>query len=708
MNLKRFADELTTHLVTIVDHDGDAVSIKPIQTEEAVADCDRINDTLLQVFDYDGNYRRAVEKDCDQTWYSFTRNPKEGEPRKTIPNNHPFMQYLDSVKDGSLSAKMLYKYTRTYDPKKKPELSLMDKVTIKYNGKSIETTLGRYIFNKIVFYTVWDNKSYHFNNIVMKQSDFQGEMKYLKQLAFEKKIANRDLLDIVDMSTEFGMRFANVYNAGLTYSMMIPDKKFREYRDKKLNSVKEAVEKNTDLELLAKAEDDIIKYAKEYYKNDDMIELMDSGAGSKWDNDFKQMNINVGAVPTVEGKPVLMFGSLSDGVDPKYQADWTNTGITGATNRGLQTAKAGAQYKDIVNSMQNVFGVRGDCGSTKGVKVNTTDPNKLLNRYLIIGGKAVKVTTDNVNKYLGKDVIMRDIIYCREKHGNYCSTCVGDGPFDLKGTDTVPLGMMTGDVAQNILNLFMKSTHDLRAGMFQIKDLNDFIYPKPSKPIFELKEDPIDHVMKFYCLYDLVWKVPLSSVDTVDTVYSVLAHGSVVTNPDGKDYAFVMGTEIFTKPAEVIQPDVEVHRELERHVIFKYNKGDAFLTSTFTARKEMTVYKMMNLFLNGNVSNLVPFESHFQTMKNTVATNKKVVINDISLGLILSTLARDANDITKPARETGTANYKFVSLYDMICMSGTFNAVFGPDAVKSIVINLNKTEKEQTQYVSPMEKALRY
>ena len=95
-------------------------------------------------------------------------------------------------------------------------------------------------------------------------------------------------------------------------------------------------------------------------------------------------------------------------------------------------------------------------------------------------------------------------------------------------------------------------------------------------------------------------------------------------------------------------------------------------------------------------------------MKNTVATNKKVVINDISLGLILSTLARDANDITKPARETGTANYKFVSLYDMICMSGTFNAVFGPDAVKSIVINLNKTEKEQTQYASPMEKALRY
>ena len=120
------------------------------------------------------------------------------------------------------------------------------------------------------------------------------------------------------------------------------------------------------------------------------------------------------------------------------------------------------------------------------------------------------------------------------------------------------------------------------------------------------------------------------------------------------------------------------------------------------------MYKMMNLFLSGNVSNLVPFETHFQTIKNTVATNKKVTLNDISLGLILSTLARDADDITKPARETETSNYKFASLYDLVCMNGTFNAVFGPDAVKSIIININKTEKEQTKNISPMERALRY
>ena len=169
-----------------------------------------------------------------------------------------------------------------------------------------------------------------------------------------------------------------------------------------------------------------------------------------------------------------------------------------------------------------------------------------------------------------------------------------------------------------------------------------------------------------------------------------------------------MGTEVYTRPSEIIQPDVEKEHELERHVIFKYNKGDVFLNSTHTDRKEMTVYKMINLFLSGNVSNLVPFETHFQTVKNTIATNKDVTLNDISIGLILSTLARDADDITKPARETGTSHYKFISLYDLMCMGGTFNAVFGPDAVKSIVINLTKTEKEQTKSTSPMEKALRY
>lgn len=696
-------------MVTTVDHDGDQVSIKSINSEEAVAECNRINNSLLQIFDYDGNYRRAVEKDCDQTWYSFTRDPKEGKDEpKTIPNNHPFMVYLDNLTGGQLDVEILFKYTRSYDPKKKAELSLMDNVTITRCGQKIKTTLGRYIFNKVVFHSLWENKYYHFNNIIMRQNDFQDEMKYLKQLAFEGKCENRDIFEVSDMSTEFGMRLANVYNAGLTYTMMVPDKKFQDYKNKKINSVKEQVIKNTDLDLLAKAEEDVVNFAKEYYKNDDMVELMESGAGSKWDNDYKTMNINVGAVPTIEGKPVLMFNSLSDGVDPKYQAAWTNTGMTGATNRALQTAKAGAQYNDISNAMQNIMGIRGDCGSKRGTKVNTSDPNKLLNRYLIINGKAVKVTLDNVNKFLNKDVIMRDLIYCKEKNGHYCSTCVGDGPFDLKHMDKVPLGMMTSDVASNILNLFMKSTHDLRAGMYRIKDLNDFIYPKPDKPIFEIKEDPIEHVEKVYCLEDLTWKVPTASVDTIDTVYSVLAHGSVVTDKNGKNYAFVMGTEVFTRPTEIVNPDIEKFHELERHVMFKYNKGDVFLTSVHTARKEMTVYKMMQLFLSGNVSNLVPFESHFQTMKNTVMTNKKVKINDISLGLILSTLARDANDITKPARETETLNYKFISLYDLICMSGTFNAVFGPDAVKSIVININKPTKEQVKSVSPMEKALRY
>lgn len=618
------------------------------------------------------------------------------------------MVYLDTLTGGQLEVDLLFKYTRSYDPKKKAELSLMDNVTITRCGQKIKTTLGRYIFNKVVFHSLWENKYYHFNNIIMRQNDFQDEMKYLKQLAFEGKCENRDIFEVSDMSTEFGMRLANVYNAGLTYTMMVPDKKFQDYKNKKINSVKEQVIKNTDLDLLAKAEEDVVNFAKEYYKNDDMVELMESGAGSKWDNDYKTMNINVGAVPTIEGKPVLMFNSLSDGVDPKYQAAWTNTGMTGATNRALQTAKAGAQYNDISNAMQNIMGIRGDCGSKRGTKVNTSDPNKLLNRYLIINGKPVKVTLDNVNKFLNKDVVMRDLIYCKEKNGHYCSTCVGDGPFDLKHMDKVPLGMMTSDVASNILNLFMKSTHDLRAGMYRIKDLNDFIYPKPAKPIFEIKEDPIEHVEKVYCLEDITWKVPTASVDTIDTVYSVLAHGSVVTDKTGKNYAFVMGTEVFTRPTEIVKPDVEKFHELERHVLFKYNKGDVFLTSVHTARKEMTVYKMMQLFLSGNVSNLVPFESHFQTMKNTVMTNKKVKINDISLGLILSTLARDANDITKPARETETLNYKFVSLYDLICMSGTFNAVFGPDAVKSIVININKPTKEQVKSVSPMEKALRY
>lgn len=356
--------------------------------------------------------------------------------------------------------------------------------------------------------------------------------------------------------------------------------------------------------------------------------------------------------------------------------------------------------------MQSIFGIWGDCGSTKGVETVTDDKHKLLNRYAIVGGKSVLITSDNVNKFIGKKVVLRDPIYCRQKDGNYCSHCLGELAFKLERNKKIAVGLKSADAAMAILGMFMKQTHDLSAGVYRIKDLDEFVYPKKHKPLFSNRVDDLDGIEKVYCETDIEWRVPASSVTATEDVYSVLAHGSLLSS-DGIDHSFVIGTEVFTNPSEIVAPD-ESMPELQRHIIFRYKKGDVFLTSVMTSRQEVTVYKMFNLFLGGNASNLIPFELHLTTLENTLKTNKKAKFKYNSLAVILSSLARDARDISKPARETGTTDYKFVSMYDLIVMSGMFNSAFGPDAVKSIMININKSFEEQTKNISPIEKALRY
>lgn len=691
------------------DELGDSVSYKPVNTKEAVAECDKINTSLFQILDYAGNYRRDPGKDCDQTWWSMTRDPKTKEKPKHIPNDHPFMKYMETLKDGHLNVKTLYEYFSSFDKKVKPQLSVIDTCTITRCGKKIDTTIGRYIFNKVVYEKLWDNKYFPYYNEVMFKDVVSDSFRLISQLCIEGKAKSDAVYRAVDLSTELGLRLGTVFNAGLTITMGLPDAKFDDFRNKKLEKIKQQVIETGDFSLLEKAEKEIIDFAKDYYKDDDMMEIFASKVKVKFNNEFKNLNICMGALPSLDGKPTFVFNSLTEGIDNEYLPELFNTGALGAVSRGLFTAKGGAMYKDIINSLQSSMGVRGDCGSTQGIEIQTGNKFDILNRYAIVGGKSVKITLDNVDKFLNKKIVVRTPSKCKMKGGHFCSHCVGDGPFDILGKDKIPLGILTAEVATGILNLFMKATHSLGAEMFVIDDLNKFLVPQPKTPIFEIKEDKIGKVKRIFCTEDIEWRLPISSVTAVDNYYAVLAHGSIVETKNGDNLAFVLGTEVYTNPSEVINPDEEVDDDLERHVIFRYKKGDAFLLQPRAEKKEMTVYKMFNLFLSGNASPTVPFETHLTTMKNTMKFNKKANMSDVSVEIILSSLARDPNDPNKPARETEYKNgYKFVSMYDLIVLGGMFNSCFGGDAVKSIFINMNKSEAEQTKTISPMEKALRY
>ena len=630
------------------DHDGDETSNSPINSKEAVEECHRINNSLLQHFTYAGKFMNSVGKDANQTLYSFTRERKPYDPpKKSFDSKHEFIDYILNLKEGRISISTLTEYTTPEDVGKRPKVSLYDEVTFKRLGKTYTTTVGRLIVNKVVFAPLWDNKNW--------------------DLVLEPISGDR-----------------------------IND------------AIKEKVEKEKDIELLNKTIDGLVDDAKKIFKNDEMMEMFESKNSGKLDNHFRNMNIAMGGLPMIGGGTAIIMESLGDGINPVHFPALANVGMVGAISRAKQTALAGTLLKYISNAMQNVRGYKGDCGATEGIIVRNAREVDIKYKYIIENGKQVYVTSKNISKYIGKTVEVRHVLKCKMKNGHFCSHCIGEEPFKLAGRDMINVGMFVFDVSSAILNMFMKVTHNLGADMFRITNLEDkFVYPKPSKgTLFEVRHDELDNVEKVYCKKDIVWMVPKSSLSPEGTNYKILAHGSIVENESGEKYTLTLGTQVVTNPTELLKPGHPSNPSLT-HYKLVYKEGDAFVENCLIPRDEMTVYKMFNLFVKGAISNLIPIEMHLDVAHNVISNNKKVNINDISLGLIIASLARDASNTSKPMRETGTKDYVMISCDDLTIMSGTFNAFFGNDAKRALVIATAKDPDEQDKVISPIEIAYR-
>lgn len=321
-------------------------------------------------------------------------------------------------------------------------------------------------------------------------------------------------------------------------------------------------------------------------------------------------------------------------------------------------------------------------------------------------GKSTLITLDNIEKLIGKTINIPDPLFCKSKGDTYCSHCIGETTFDIMGRDEIPLGVLIAEVATGILNMYMKQTHSLVQSVFVVDDLNKYVMPKSD--LFENKIDPIDGKEKIYAKKKIVWKIPALSVESVDSEYLVMAHGSILEDETGKNYTMVLGTEVSTVPTNIINPE-DKNDGIYKHYQFIYYPGDIVLTTNTYYKREDNVYKMIKLFLSGNVSNLIPVQYHLQTLLNTLKTNKKINASLLSYNIMISTLARDINDISKPSRETGSDQYKMISSNDLVeVLGGTFEALFAGDVNRGLFISTSKDNKGQAKRLSDIEKAFYY
>jgi hypothetical protein len=124
----------------------------------------------------------------------------------------------------------------------------------------------------------------------------------------------------------------------------------------------------------------------------------------------------------------LIQNSLNEGWDVSKFPAMNNSLRAGSFNRGAQTELGGEAVKWLLRASSNINITVDDCGTKLGMRRVITENTK--NRYLglsvVTESGPVKLTSENISSYNGKEVVIRSPQYCCLNLTDYCKTCVGE------------------------------------------------------------------------------------------------------------------------------------------------------------------------------------------------------------------------------------------------------------------------------------------
>jgi len=158
---------------------------------------------------------------------------------------------------------------------------------------------------------------------------------------------------------------------------------------------------------------------------------------------------------TNESKISVMTNSLEEGWEIKDLPMLNNTIRGGSFFRGAQTALAGYETKVIARIYQNYNFVDKDCGTKHGaiVNINSLNYKNFIGRYLL--GKEDPLEVNDLEKLIGKTIIIRSPMYCVLEETNYCYKCIGD---NIAKSGIGVTALMTA-ISSTFLSLFLAVMH---------------------------------------------------------------------------------------------------------------------------------------------------------------------------------------------------------------------------------------------------------
>ena len=222
-----------------------------------------------------------------------------------------------------------------------------------------------------------------------------------------------------------------------TNKSITPAKGISDYKKKLYAEAKEKYKDTLgdDIRVVVNIEDKIEQYDREYLKDDPTYGIFSNN--KIIGNARKNMHGTIGMEIGMDGALTpLITNSLLEGLplDNKIIASQVNSSRKASIMRGKMTQFTGADAKTTARVLNNVKVLRDDCNSANTRNVFLTGDNykEYLNYNILDNNIVIRLTDDNVSKYINTHVKLRTYVFCIQPNNKYCSVCGGRQSEDNK------------------------------------------------------------------------------------------------------------------------------------------------------------------------------------------------------------------------------------------------------------------------------------
>jgi len=396
-------------------------------------------------------------------------------------------------------------------------IELRQRITVRINGKAIDTTLGRILFNEVL------PKDFEFINEAITSSN----IKKIFAKAYKESERER-VVEMIDAIKDLGFVGGTIsgFSFGIFDSKILPekekilkeaDKKVAEHENNFAMGLITAEEKrHLSQEVWIETTEDLADKTWELLDETSPIRtVIDAKVGRASRDQVKQLAAIRGLVVDPLGKIVELpiKSNFREGLSVFEYVTSCRGSRKGLTDTALKTADAGYLTRRLVDVAHDVIVRMQDCGVREGLTIKR-DPRpksftaRVVGRFAaedIVNPKGKKVIVakgdiidvekaEEIDGLAINQAIIHSPLTCQARYG-ICIKCYG---IDLSNNDVVEIGTPVGVVAAQSIGepgtqLTLKTKHtagivgiDVTQGLPRVEELIEARTPKIMAPLAEI------------------------------------------------------------------------------------------------------------------------------------------------------------------------------------------------------------------------------